>query len=63
MTDKILRDRNGSVIGITKDAMDGIVELTDGSGTLLGFYNSVEDETRDSSGALVGNGNMLLILL
>lgn len=61
MTEKILQDRNGSVIGIINDTTDGITELIDRSGILLGFYDSVEDKTRDSCGILVGNGNKLLV--
>ena len=63
MTDNILIDGGVCGIRVTRDDAYGLVELRDDSGGLLGFYDSVQDETRDGAGVLLGNGDLLQILL
>lgn len=63
MADKEIRDRSGTLIARTRDIANGRTELRDSYGTVLGFYDSVRDETRNSSGSLIGSGNLLMTLL
>ena len=63
MADKELRDRNGRLIGRTKDLANGRTELRDSKAQLIGFYDSVRDETRTARGELIGPGNLVMTLL
>ena len=63
MTGNMLMDREACGIRVTRDELYGLLEFRDGSGDLLGFYDCVQDETRDSGGVLLGNGNLLPFLL
>ena len=60
MRNDTLRDKAKYTNGRVIEDNWGISELRDDSGGLLGFYDSVLNETRDSSGVLLGNGNMFL---
>ena len=57
---QVLRDKSGRIIGAIEKS--GTREmLRDASGRLLGEYDG--KVTRDRSGRLVGNGNLLTMLL
>jgi hypothetical protein len=59
---KQLRNANGRLIGLIQDRMD-VIELRSADGRLLGFYYRKNNLTRDSSGKLIGYGNLLTNLL
>lgn len=63
MANKDLRDRNGNIIGMTRDVANGRTQLLDKHGRQIGFYDAERDETRTASGGLVGPGNLLMTLL
>jgi hypothetical protein len=50
------------LIGLIQDRMD-VIELRSADGRLLGFYYRKNNLTRDSSGKLIGYGNLLTNLL
>jgi len=58
-----LRDRSGRLIGRIEIKSDGKQEIRDASGRLKGHYDPKSNQTRDSSGRLVGTGNLLTTLL
>ena len=58
-----LRDRSGRLIGRIESKSDGKQEIRDASGRLKGHYDPKSNQTRDSSGRLVGTGNLLTTLL
>ena len=55
---KQLRNANGRLIGLIQDRLD-VIELRSADGRLLGFYYRKNNLTRDSSGKLIGYGNLL----
>lgn len=57
-----LRDSSQRLIGYLQDIGD-YVEIRNNSAKLLGKYYPNVNETRDSSGRLVGKGNLLTTLL
>jgi hypothetical protein len=59
---KQLRNANGRLIGLIQDRMD-VIELRSADGRLLGFYYRKNNLTRDSSGKLIGYGNLLTNLI
>jgi len=63
MSETILKDRYGRIIGKIKEKRDGILELRDKYGKYLGRYDPKRNETRDKYGNLVGRGNLLSMLL
>ena len=63
MSDQILKDRAGRLIGKIKIRNDGKMEIRDRNGRLKGTYNPKTDQTRDKNGKLVGKGNLLTTLL
>lgn len=58
-----LRDSGGRLIGRIEIKSDGNLELRDSGGRLKGNYDPKSNQTRDSSGRLVGTGNILTTLL
>jgi hypothetical protein len=58
-----LKDRSGRLIGKIDIKSDGKQELRDSSGRLKGNYDPKTNQTKDSSGRLVGTGNLLTTLL
>jgi hypothetical protein len=58
-----LKDANGRLIGRIEVTGGGDQELYDSSGWLKGVYRPNYDQTFDSSGHLVGTGNLLTMLL
>ncbi|MEM4959329.1 MAG: hypothetical protein QXX12_05580 [Nanopusillaceae archaeon] len=63
MSETILRDRYGRIIGKIKVKSDGTEELRDRYGKYLGKYDPKKNETRDRYGRLIGKGNLLPLLL
>lgn len=63
MADQELRDRSGKLLGKIKELSGGKLEIRNESGTFKGTYDPKSNETRNSSGSLVGKGNMLSSLL
>lgn len=63
MSEQLLKDRNGSLIGKIKILSSGKHELRDKNGGLKGFYDPKSNETRDAHGSLVAKGNLLTTLL
>lgn len=59
---KQLRNANGRLIGLIQDRMD-VIELRSADGRLLGYYYRKHNITKDSSGKLIGYGNLLTNLL
>jgi len=63
MAGNVLRDRRGRQIGTIKQLSNGKMEAHDVTGRVKGTFNPKTNETRDSSGRLVGRGNRLSILV
>jgi hypothetical protein len=59
---KQIRNSKGYLIGLLRDKMD-VIELRSTDGRLLGYYYRKYNLTRDSSGKLIGYGNLLTNLL
>ena len=62
MADEKLKDRSGKLLGTIHDRGDK-AELRDTSGKLLGIYDKKHNKTTDTSGRLIGTGNLLTTLL
>lgn len=62
MADQELRDRSGRLLGKIRPSGSKF-EIRDASGMIRGTYDPNRDETRDSSGRLVGKGNLLATLI
>ena len=62
MADQILRNASGKQIGRITQAGRKLI-LRDPSGKRKGSFDPVTNETRDTSGRLVGKGNLLSMLL
>jgi hypothetical protein len=63
MATQELKDTNGRLIGTIREGSYGRLEIFDESGWLKGTYDPQSDQTKDSSGRLVGTGNLLTTLL
>lgn len=63
MTDQVLRDAKGMVIGRIATAADGVQTLRDAAGLPQGTYDPQSNKTRDARGAVVGDGNLLAALV
>jgi len=63
MSETILRDRYGRVIGKIRVKNDGTEELRDRYGKYLGKYDPRKNETRDRYSRLIGKCNLLPMLL
>jgi hypothetical protein len=59
MTDQVLRDKGGRLLGRISEKSDGRLEGRDHAGRLKGTYDPRTDQTRDQAGRLVGKGNLL----
>lgn len=57
-----LRDRNGRLIGWL-EPVGSILQARDRKGSLVGWYDGRQNQTRDSTGTLVGSGDLLSALL
>ncbi|OFY63262.1 MAG: hypothetical protein A3H98_07975 [Bacteroidetes bacterium RIFCSPLOWO2_02_FULL_36_8] len=64
MTEQILKDRHGKIIGRIKDDISRRnLEILNVYGKRLGTYNPRTNETRDFRGKIIGKGNLLTMLL
>jgi hypothetical protein len=63
MAGQVLRDRRGRQIGTIKQLSNGKLEAHDATGRVMGTFDPKTNETRDSSGRLVGRGNRLSLLV
>lgn len=63
MANQDLRDKSGKLLGKIKQNSAGHLEIRTPSGRLLGRYDPKTNQTRTSSGRLVGKGNLLTTLL
>jgi hypothetical protein len=63
MPSQVLRDRRGRQIGTIKQLSNGKLEAHDSTGRIKGTFDPKTNETRDSSGRLVGRGNRLSVLV
>lgn len=63
MSERLIRDKYGIVIGKIVTRNDEITELHDKYGILIGSYNSHYDRTYDKYGVTIGQGNILTTLL
>lgn len=61
--EQVLRDRHGKLLGKIKEVNADVIEIRDAQGRLRGKFNKKTNETRDSTGRLVGHGNLLTSLL
>ena len=58
-----LRDSNGRPIGSITIVANGKQEGRDANGRLKGSFDPKTNQTRDSSGRLVGKGNVLAAII
>jgi YD repeat-containing protein len=58
-----LRDEQGHLLGVIEQLADGNRLARDPQGRLLGGYNARANATRDRTGRLVGEGDLLALLL
>jgi hypothetical protein len=63
MSSQVLRDTRGRQIGTIKQLGNGKLEAHDVTGRVKGTFDPKTNETRDSSGRLVGRGNRLSTLV
>ena len=58
-----IREFSGNIIGWLEDDGEGNQLVRSFTGNILGFYRKSEDKTRDFYGRIIGNGNLLALLL
>ena len=63
MSEQLLRNRSGQVVGKITTKSDGKQEIRNSSGQIRGSYDPKRDETKDHMGKLVGKGNLLATLI
>jgi hypothetical protein len=63
MSNQILKDAKGKVMGKIWTSGHGVQELKDSKGKKLGYYDPRTDVTKTRNGRKVGKGNLLLTLL
>lgn len=63
MTDQILKDSRGLIIGRIKTAADGKQTIHDAQGLIRGRYDPKSNRTLDAHGLFYGNGNLLTSVL
>jgi hypothetical protein len=63
MKEQVLKDSSGRIMGKIRETTGGVLEIRDAAGRLKGKFDPRTNETRDSSGRLVGKGNLLATLL
>ncbi len=59
----VLRDPSQRVLGTVRKRSDDTLEIRNSSNKFRGSYDPSVDETRDSTGRLIGTGNLLAALL
>jgi hypothetical protein len=57
-----LRDRTGSILGWI-ESVGRLLQAKDRHGSVVGWYDPRTDQTRDSIGSIVGNGDLLAALI
>ena len=62
MSEEIIKNFNGQILGRLEDRGDKIV-ARDFYGKNLGSYSKVDDKTRDFYGKIISNGNTLAGLI
>ena len=63
MSEQILRNKNGSIIGkITIDSY-GTQTIWSANGSRLGSYKPSDNVTKDKNGSTFGKGNLLTMFL
>lgn len=63
MTDQVLKDKRGFVIGKISTGSNGIQTIKDARGFALGTYDPKTNKTKDKRGFVVGTGNLLTTFL
>lgn len=63
MNRETIRDYMGRILGYIDHEPNGNLTARGSNGTYLGFYDKFTDTTRDSSGRLLYQGNMVTMLL
>ena len=63
MSEQILKDTSGTIIGRIKTQPDGKQYLHDRTGTKIGMYDPDRNITRDITGTIIAHSNMLTTLL
>ena len=63
MSRVLLRDKGGKIIGDLKTEPNGDKVLRDGQGYILGTYKKSTNLTKDFQGYIVGQGDVLGMLL
>jgi hypothetical protein len=63
MTDQILKDNKGHIIGKITTSLSGVQTLKDAKGYTKGTYDPKANITKDTKGQKVGSGNLLITLL
>ena len=58
-----LRAFGGKIIGFLEEDKDGNQQIRDFYGRIKGFYDKRQDKTRDFYGRIIGEGNLLMMLL
>ena len=63
MSDQVLKDRLGNVLGKISTASDGTLIIKDRLGNVKGKYDPKTNKTKDRLGNVIGTGNLLTTLL
>tara|TARA_Y100001968_G_scaffold47101_3_gene37283 strand:- start:2014 stop:2307 length:294 start_codon:yes stop_codon:yes gene_type:complete len=63
MSNQIIRDARGKVIGMMQAKPSSIIEARDANGRFLGSYNPQTNITLNNRGQAIGTGNLLGRLL
>jgi hypothetical protein len=63
MSREMIKDHNGKTLGYMEIYSDGKAELRDSNSVILGKYTNIDNLTRDTSGKVIGKGNMLMSLI
>jgi hypothetical protein len=58
-----IEDNNGKTLGYMETYSDGSAEFRNTNNIILGKYTKVDNLTRDTSGRVIGKGNMLMSLI
>ncbi len=58
-----IRNRLEKIVGNISSRSDGKLEIRNAKGQLRGSYDLRTDKTRDHTGRIIGNGNLLLTLI
>ena len=63
MSDQVLKDARGHIIGKISAASNGVQTIKDERGHVKGSYDPKANKTKDERGHIVGTGNLLSSLL